>query len=174
MTAIDIEAPGASASALRAALQPLKLIQTGALAYVGSDLTTQNFSGAGTTFAINSEIYDAVAIHDNVTNNHRMTVPTGYGFARFTYGLYFTLGTAGDQIGGHVQRMTSSSVLQDFKGLPLHYSRYDSAGECALNTTSAIIPVSAGDYFRVLVFSADASVTVKANLTWVALELWPS
>ena len=58
----------------------------GALAKKSADLTAQNLTTA-TAVAWPAEAYDTDSIHDLVTNNSRLTVPSGVSYVRLTANL---------------------------------------------------------------------------------------
>lgn len=92
----------------------------------------QSMTGASYNIvSFNAEVYDTHGMHDNATNNSRLTIPTGWG------GYYLLIAS------GVVTTGTFSIVF--FKNGTLHtyadYCNNHGAG-------SAIIPASAGDYFE--------------------------
>jgi hypothetical protein len=174
VTAIDIESPGGSAASLRAALRDLRLVQPYGLFYVGTNLTTQNYTGAGQSLLFNSDAADEFNLHDTGSNTERATVPAGYSYARYSSNISLSLGAAGQAVSARVRRYNSSSVLQSLVGLGGEYNRWTNGANSQCNIKSAIIPVSSGDYFVTnIIVATDNSVTVVANESWAFLELWP-
>src|SRR2546422_699850 len=53
------------------------LTPRGALVKLAANLTAQNFS-AGPFIGWTAEVYDTDSIHDNTTNNSRLSVPSGW------------------------------------------------------------------------------------------------
>lgn len=139
----------------------------GALVKKAADQTTANYT-AGAAVAWDAETYDTDSIHDNSTNNSRLTVPSGVTKVRLnatvvidlvTTGLYTTL----------IIRKNGSNA-------------YDGAGSCInladnfnvgrLNVTTAVLSVSSGDYFEAYVLiQTDTSVTIVAAQSSFSMEI---
>ena len=113
----------------------------GALVY----LSSQSIPNATVT-AVNwtAESYDTVACHDNVTNNTRLTVPAGYTKARLTCAINFSANATGDR---EVQIYSSGSP----RPLGTPYMRHAAANIVSLALSTAIMPVTAGEYFECMV-----------------------
>lgn len=169
---INIETPGDDAAAMRSALQALRQRTTGALVYITTTLTTQNFSSLA-NLPFNGEDYDDAALHDNVTNNARLVVPAGFTRARYYSQVDVYLATSGQSVILYHLRYNSSNVVQASIGLPMSGFGAAADATAACNAESSIIPVSAGDYFVTGLFCTDTSITIGSARSWAALELWP-
>lgn len=138
----------------------------GAMAKKAVDQTAANYSAAP-SIAWDSEVYDTNAIHDNVTNNTRFTVPAGVTFVEIGCLASLSL-VAGDTIMSLAAKKNGSTAFD---------------GACAVTdttpagnpdpdlfVTSGPIPVVAGDYFEWQLYSLDGSITVNAKSNaWMRL-----
>lgn len=98
------------------------------------------------------EVYDGSDWHDNVTNNARFTVPAGVTLARFHSGVEDT--------------STQSLITQWLNGSGgtrgLGKARGTTGGNQGNNVTSALIEVTAGQYFETAIF-ANSTGDVNTN-----------
>jgi hypothetical protein len=169
--AIDIESPGGNETALETALRALAVPPRGALVGLASDLTTQNYSTAA-SLPFTTEIYDTDSIHDNVTNNTRLTMPaSGYTWCIVGFTIFCTNVTSGSQCLGTIRRLNSSDVVQSLVGLPLIESAGNGYTELGLTGVSAPTQFSASDYFDLRFSCSDTSVSILSSRTcfWVRL-----
>jgi len=159
---IDIEAPGGSAADLTAALRALvDRPFYGAKVKKASDQTPANYS-SGSVVAWDSEIEDVGGWHDNVTNNSRLTVPSGLGITRVRLFANFKLGAL----------LTNSRYYIKFTkdGGDLDYVHEHSIPAITAVTDTEVatitmpVAATAGSYFEVflLIGGGDSSITVKA------------
>jgi hypothetical protein len=138
----------------------------GALVTKASNQTTANYS-AGVYMAFDSESYDTDAIHDNVTNNTRLTVPTGVTKVRVQAALWLSLVTGGTACFFQIQKNGVNTYL----GAPLTVFANATSADVGLSSATPVLTVTAGDYFEVLLLCSDTSITVNANSTWFAMEI---
>lgn len=138
----------------------------GALVTKAADQTAANYTAAP-AIAWDSESYDTDSIHDNVTNNTRLTVPSGVtrvrlqGQARVEastvdvyHALYIPKNGSLAYTGSTQIKVEAGSTIQ------------------VVNVTSPVLTVIAGDYFELwLEVETDTSVTVKASSSWFAMEI---
>lgn len=94
-------------------------------------------TAAYTTIAFNSENYDTHGMHDNSTNNSRLTVPSGWG------GYYLLIA------GGSTTANASVTFLRN--GARFVYAGYMPSGP---GGGSAILSANAGDYFEFSSYAA--------------------
>lgn len=139
----------------------------GALVTKSADETAANYS-TGAMIGWDSEAYDTDGIHDNATNNSRLTVPAGVTRARFGFQV-------------HTANMTGN--INVFGSLYKNGGQPAEAGICNFvvdtdNTTprgnawTPVMTVAEGDYFEVrLTCSGDTSITIVAGLSWFAMEI---
>lgn len=96
----------------------------------------------------NSELYDTVGLHDTVTNNSRMTVPSGYA------GIWRVIAQITDQ------SATGSHHVAVYKnGSIYRLQRYDTSGSangCPPNITELNLAVA--DFIEIFIFSGSTSV----------------
>lgn len=171
---IDLASPGDYEADIKAALFPFRAPPVGALAYVGASLTAQNATGSYINVPLNSELYDDVSVHDTVTSNHRMTVPSGYTKARIIGGVRIDDLTANTQINARIARYNSGVALQSMTGMPERSALANVSAGAAFSLVSARMTVSAGDFFILQILTTgDTSITISADRTFLALELWP-
>lgn len=138
----------------------------GALVTKAADQTAANYT-AGAAVAWDLEDYDTDAIHDTVTNNTRLTVPSGvtkvrlscnFSLSSLTVNLWTRVviqkGGTGAYVGVATQQVEVNAAIALF------------------SCTSPILTVVAGNYFEVvLTVSTDTSITVEANESWFAMEI---
>jgi hypothetical protein len=112
----------------------------GALVYVAAENLANNTI---TPFPYVLESYDTDNIHDNVTNNTRLTVPAGVTKIRLCYRAYFAANATGYR---HIY--VTSNVTPSY-GLPIAVMNTNSASlPTVLQGCSMVMPVSAADYFE--------------------------
>jgi hypothetical protein len=120
-------------------------------------------NGAWTTLTWNTELADTNGMHDNVTNNARLTVPAGCTRARLSFNVS-NVTVAGQ----HNVRVIKNGV-SDIPGLPVNDTA--SAGVDSNNGLGAWIDVEEGDYFELQYFTSTAGVSVaSADTTWFCME----
>lgn len=140
----------------------------GALVYHN---TTQVI-GASTLAAVifNSESYDTDSIHDNVTNNSRLTVPSGVTRVRLSGGVY--RGVGGPLDGSLSFNKNGGSVYIGFAESQTGNGGGSGQRDEAHSVHSPILPVTGGDYFELLFDNADtSSATLGNDRTWFAMEI---
>lgn len=153
-----------TASDLAKGLAPLGF--RGALVKKAADQTGANYSGAGAVVAWDSEIYDTDGIHDNVTNNTRLTIPSGASYVRLAGQITLANHTTDQYAGIYIIKNGSA-----FDG---YGHQMNEIGQAAarINASSAVIAVTPGDYFEMMLqVEVDASVDVTANRSWFSMEV---
>lgn len=138
----------------------------GALVKKSADQTGANFSvEAAVTWP--AEEYDTDGIHDNITNNTRLTVPSAVSKVRVGFGLFLSSITSGTATYATIYKNGATYV-----GVArLHYTATPNS-QWSGGTWTAVLNVSEGDYFELKIQSgADASVTVLAADSWFAMEI---
>lgn len=137
----------------------------GAMVKKSADQTGANYS-AGPVVAWDAEVYDTDSIHDTVTNNSRLTVPSGVSWVRLSGMLYVNLLTASQEISYYVQKNGTAP----FTGWAGNRNDTDST-DVYSNFCTAPISVSPGDYFETVIFTNDTSITVSEAGSWFAMEI---
>lgn len=119
-------------------------------------ISTSTFTAVG----FDAEISDDYAMHDNVTNNSRLTIPTGED------GLYlvvFKLEWASNSSGDRITRLYVNGSGNNYA-----YTRIPpSASSFTAYTVSAVLPLSAGDYVQQYVWQnsgGDLDITANDNM----------
>lgn len=129
----------------------------GALVTPSSDVST---STAG-PYPFNSETEDTDGFHDNVTNNSRLTIPSGVSRVRLTAMIQFNSDTAIE----YTMIKNGSYAI----GLPKANKETDAGKNSYDNLVSASISVVPGDYFEII---GDIAVTRTLDAdSWFAIEV---
>lgn len=138
----------------------------GALVKKAADQTGANYTSS-TNVAWDAETYDTSGIHDNSTNNTRLTVPAGASLVRLSCVISISSITA--------DVWTQAIIWKNGSGA------WDGIGKITVesgDTTpsvaaySAVVQVAPGDYFEVnLTIETDTSVTIVASGSWFAMEV---
>lgn len=141
----------------------------GALVKRAADATGQNVTGGVTaiTFgASDTEVYDTDNLHSTSVNTSRMTIPTGWTWARVAGMVYVNNVTIN-------VNFLQTAVYKNgaaFNGYPIDL-RTSGSVTMLTNVCSAPVPVVAGDYFELMWFiNTDTSVDLMTG-TWFAVEL---
>jgi hypothetical protein len=139
----------------------------GALVTKAADQTAANYS-ANAAIGWDSESYDTDTIHDNVTNNSRLTVPSGVTKVRILGQLHLTSVTSSDAC---TARLGKNGGVDNYLGATSHLDGTASATR-RIPLASPILTVTAGDYFELfLITGGDTSITVEADSSWFAMEI---
>lgn len=139
----------------------------GALVTKAADQTTANYTAGGAVIAWDSESYDTSTIHDNATNNSRVTVPSGVTKVQLRFGLVLSSVTAGEDVFVTFRKNGSDAFVGN-GSFVIDTSNTSPRGAGG----TAVLSVTAGDYFEVhLSLPADSSITVAANYSWMAMEV---
>ena len=120
-----------------------------------------------TALTWDAEEYDTDAIHDNATNNSRLTVPAGVTRVRLSAKVQW-----GNVAAGYRQVFIRKAGAT-FIGQPETIYDIDSAIYHQTDISSPPIVVVAGDYFEVLVYqnSGAALNVIGLDGSWFAMEL---
>lgn len=152
---MDIMARGLATRAIR---------HRGALVTKAADQTGANYTST-TAIAWDSEAYDTDGIHDNVTNNTRLTVPPGVSKVLLRGGVRLANAASIGLVGLYLFK--NGSVT--YPGSP-GFSVASSGGTQptpALGIDSPVLPVIPGDYFELeLQVNTDTSIDVTAQRSW--------
>ena len=137
----------------------------GATVYHSVDIVSPTYPY---TMIFNTELADTDAIHDTVTNNSRLTVPTGVTTARLKGRVTWTATIAAD----------AGVALTIYKnGSAVYFGVGKATGGKAAYTNptlecqTADIPVVAGDYFQLVADTTDATSTIDSSDSWFQMEL---
>jgi len=141
----------------------------GALVTKSADQTGINATGAGVIVPWTTETggYDTDTIHDNTTNNDRLTVPSGVTKVRIGWGVLFQNVASTSYVYIDVQKNGTSA----FTGFVTAMADTSSAFP-RIGVWSPVLNVSSGDYFRLLLVSeTDTSIDIFATYSWFAMEI---
>ena len=146
----------ASRSAFRGALATRTAVQS----IPNNTLTIVNWD---------TEDYDTDTIHDNVTNNTRLTVPTGITRVRLTAGCAWASAATGTRF---CRTLKNGTTFTGSAGLSLVNAAISSSATGTI--TTAIVTVVATDYFEIQV-SQDSGAALDFGTflerIWFAMEL---
>jgi hypothetical protein len=132
-------------------------------ALVHKSAGTQTFTAATPgTVSWDAEVYDTDSMHDNATNNSRLTVPAGCTKARVSFSLVTSSAT------GTMQGWVFKNAASDFFGMPSFTC--DTVGGDRLSAMGAWVDVVPGDYFQVGFVSSAGCTLGTDNETWFCLE----
>lgn len=116
--------------------------------YVGASLyktAVQSINnGSDVTVTWDAEYFDTNAIHDNATNNSRLTIPTGYGGKWLVNYSQSWAATATGAKWSYIYKNGSTDIFGTFW-------TYTSAGSQVKQSASCVLSLSAGDYLTVVV-----------------------
>ena len=138
--------------------------QRGAIVKKSSTQTSANYSTA-TAVAWDAEISDTDTIHDNSTNNMRLTVPAGVTRARLKAQIELANNTADNWVKLVIKKNGAA-----FDGMA---QQSVEIGDTApvLNCGTAELVVTSGDYFEAFLQCEDTSVDVVHTGSWFAMEI---
>jgi hypothetical protein len=154
---------------LNATLTALKAI-AGARVYKSGDQSIT--TGTYTRLSFDSETYDSASIHDNATNNERLTVPTGAVYGRFTAQVDF----ASDATGYRSVVIENGNTSPNITAAAEAIANAVNGSATIINLSTGWIPVTPGDYYRLgVLHNNGSSVTVVggnavSKLTFFAVE----
>lgn len=142
----------------------------GCMVALGSDLASANYAGGGAPipFGTGTEVYDTDSIHDESTNNTRLTVPSGVTKVKLkAQGAYNGTGTTGNATLLWIRKNGSTAYLGAAKSFV-----ETTTASGSVQVESPVLEVTAGDYFEALFeMESDTSIVLVANLTWFAMEI---
>ena len=120
-----------------------------------------------TKINFSSEEYDTDTIHDNATNNTRLTVPTGVTYVRFTaHGRYGADGTPANS--GRSISLYKNGVSLDGISDWASIDTYD-LGE-GMNFSSPVLAVVATDYFELNAWQNSGGALTLSDI-WFSMEV---
>jgi hypothetical protein len=142
----------------------------GALVKKAADQTAANYVG-GAVVAWDSEgagCYDTDSIHDNVTNNSRLTTPPGATHVELRGQIYATSMTADT----FLRVLITKNGSGDYPGAGQDAAEIGSTG-AYIQAFTAVVPVTGGtDYFEYFLISeSDTSITIEEERSWFAMRV---
>ena len=136
----------------------------GALVHLSANQSIPTLTDTNLAFDVEDE--DTSSIHDNVTNNTRLTVPTGVTRVRLIANVEWAASTSGTY--------RSVAIIKNgvrIYGLPLVRSALISGVTIRQNLTSYPISCTAGDYFELQVYQNAGTLDVTSAYTWFGMEV---
>ena len=119
-----------------------------------------------TAINFDAEVRDTDSIHDNVTSNTRLTVPTGFSRVRLEAQVQFDTGS-----GVRGVWITKNGTAFDGSAVPF----FDGISSVAdvKQAMTGVLDVSAADYFELFVYQDSGSSlnVLSGNWTWFSMEL---
>jgi hypothetical protein len=169
---VDISA-GTSGSKKIEFLEARRYLLTprGALVTKAANATGLNYSAAFVAVPWDDEAgggYDTDSCHDNVTNNTRLSVPSGWSWVRVGYGFAFANVNSANWVQSYARKTAGGNYL----GMPLATWSATTATSPAIVAWSPPLQVTGGtDYFEAMVSCQDTSMDIIADASWFAIEL---
>ena len=124
-------------------------------------------TGSSTAINFDTESYDTDNIHDNSTNNTRLTVPAGVTKCRISAKIDF----AGNSTGERTAIIALDGAAQFFGNAEVSVPTVPSPDLLIINLTTAIVSVSAGQYFEVLAVQNSGGNLNVNTFSWLAMEI---
>lgn len=128
-----------------------------AMAKKSADQTGANYTPPGVV-AWNSEVADTSSIHDNVTNNSRLTVPSNANVVEVGCTLALSLVASAAIIAVALKKNGSTT----FDGAAGYDNTVAGNPDQTISITSGPLAVAMGDYFEWQLYCDDASITIVA------------
>jgi hypothetical protein len=122
--------------------------------------SVNNSSDTAVTF--NTESYDTDGIHDNVTNNTRLTVPAGVSYVDIGYNLAWASGAADTLRASWITKNGVNIGIGDYRS-----SKYEQRA----TVKTGPIAVTPGDYFQLLVFQESGGALNVSTETVFWMEI---
>ncbi|MDH3325184.1 MAG: hypothetical protein OEM38_00540 [Gammaproteobacteria bacterium] len=130
--------------------------------------------GVATYLIFDAEEYDTDAIHDNVTNNDRVTVPVGVTKVRISAQIYMVF----DQYTTVTLAIHKNALLYAYAGFATGTNSGVGAGStnAPVQIMTAELDVVAGDYFKVQAYQTNTAASARntfatSGTTWLSMEL---
>ncbi len=151
---------------------PEWVVPSGGGGYLGGALVKKSANqsipnAVGTYLTFDQEEYDTHAIHDNVTNNSRLTVPADVTRVQLTANVYWDTNSTGYRV------LTIHKNGTFYQGNPQTRSRPVSGTQHAVNIQSPVLEVSPGDYFEAKVtHTGGGALNLRTGSnTWFSMSI---
>jgi hypothetical protein len=137
-------------------------------AFVQSTATQSLVNNTLTAVIWDSETHDIGGWHDNVTNNTRLTVPSGVNYVVVAAGIEFANNATG--LRACTMRKNGSGIAG--MGASMINAQADGSNATRINVVSAPLAVTAGDYFELFAqqTSGGALNVTNGTTTWFAIR----
>ncbi len=140
----------------------------GAQVCLAASLTAQNLS-AGAFLGFGAEAYDTDGFHDTVTNNTRLTIPTGLGIRKVKVAA--TIRVSAISAGSDNVVSIAKNGSYAWYGNPGLTHENSAATTTTISVASGPIAVAEGDYFECFFQTSDTSVGLEADRTSFSIEV---
>lgn len=134
-------------------------------ALVGRTTNITITGSSETAIPFTTETYDTDGFHDNVTNNTRLTIPSGVNYVVLTAGIAYT-----DAGGSTYQIQIKKNGTTTNSGLGRVVVPGDGSVTLMYNLSSAPVSVTAGDYFEVTFFHPTTNIDVQST-SWFGIQV---
>jgi hypothetical protein len=125
-------------------------------------------AGVNTVMAFGAEEYDSDGFHNNVTNNSRLTIPSGVTLVRLSACIAITDGAGGQAV---INLLKDGAATA--RGMFFNDVDYVAATKYIAGVSAPLI-VSAGQYFETQLFTTNATTALNDDRTWFQIEELPS
>jgi hypothetical protein len=153
--------------ALKNASIVLPDVEVGKVTFMGAlarQTSGQSITTGGVILQFDSEDYDTDAFHDNVTNNTRLTVPSGVSRVRL-------IGSFGHgTLGNHTVTLEvnkNGASLDPQSVLKIEYPTRNAN----IQVNTPVVSVSPGDYFELNAILTGLTTTSTISSTWFGIEV---
>jgi hypothetical protein len=145
---------------------------SGCLLNLSADLTAVNISTGTYVVPWNTEVFDTDGFHDNVTNPSRITIPSSVNgkYGIFSGTIYITNVDSPAFDIGSAQVNKGGSFAYDYG--PISATTVSDTQKIT-NFASMPVPLVTGDYYELLPYCRDTSVTILSNTSFFALAVLP-
>lgn len=139
----------------------------GALVKKAADQTGANYTGSQIAVAWDAEVYDTSGIHDNVTNNTRLTVPAGVSRVQLGFGV-----AVNNQTGNTWNIMSiSKGGLFTYDGFSEFRTQVNNTAPSGVLWTPEL-SVAEAEYFEATFRTqSDTAIDILATGSWFAMRI---
>ncbi len=138
----------------------------GAVAYPTADVVSPSYPY---TVALDAETADTDLIHDLVTNNSRLTVPSGATKVRLRGRVTWKPAAIDADAGTALTIYKNGSA--SYTGIGLATAGKAFYGNPTIECTTVVLNVVGGDYFELVADTSDATADILAASTWFEMEI---
>lgn len=162
-----VEQGGNSRKATGTQVRTLARTYRGALVTKAANQTTANYTAAP-AIAWDAEDHDTDSIHDNVTNNTRLSVPSGVTKVRVGACVEIASLTADLFVLLFIKKNGATGYI----GIPSQNAEIGATTENISCWSPVLTVVGGTDYFEAhLLIETDNSITVNKDSSWFAMEI---
>ena len=123
-------------------------------------------NGATTYLAFDTEDYDTSSLHDTVTNNTRITIPSSVNYVRITGQVSLQSISSGDYLICNVRKDGTTEVARSSLG------HGTNTGTATLQVDTGVIAVSSSEYFELGIYHDHGTDrNADQNKSWFKVEV---